>query len=61
MNLTMNSTMIKPGARVWPKLVLQLQPVILLHEKFLAVYKSGTGTWGRVCGEFGLGDARRGT
>ena len=26
-----------------------------------AVYKSGTGTSGRVCGDLGLGDARRGT
>ena len=26
-----------------------------------AVYKSGTGTRGRVCGDLGLGDARRGT
>ena len=28
---------------------------------FLAVYKSGTGTSGRVCGDLGLKDARRGT
>ena len=27
----------------------------------MAVYKSGTGTWGRVCGDLGRGDARRGT
>ena len=26
-----------------------------------AVYKSGTGTSGRVCGDLGLGEARRGT
>ena len=26
-----------------------------------AVYKSGTGTWGRVCGDLGLRDARLGT
>ena len=25
------------------------------------MYKSGTGTLGRVCGDLGLGDARRGT
>ena len=25
------------------------------------MYKSGTGTSGRVCGDLGLGDARRGT
>ena len=61
MNLTMNSTMIKPGARVWPKLVLQLQPVILLHEKFLAVYKSGTGTRGRGRGDACVGSWELGT
>ena len=28
---------------------------------FLAVYKSGTGTSGRVCGDLGLKAVRRGT
>ena len=27
----------------------------------MAVYKTGTGTLGRVCGDLGLGDARGGT
>ena len=29
--------------------------------KSSAVYKSGTGTWGRVCGDLGLGDVKYGT
>ena len=33
----------------------------LIRAAFWAVYKSGTGTWGRVCGDLGLGNARRGT
>ena len=39
--------------------------LLLLQKKapgvLWAVYKSGTGTSGRVCGDLGLGDARRGT
>ena len=32
-----------------------------INLNYVAVYKSGTGTSGRVCGDLGLGDARRGT
>ena len=30
----------------------------LQNSHVWAVYKSGTGTWKRVCGNLGLGDAR---
>ena len=39
-------------------LVLIRHPCVLIVR---AVYKSGTGTSGSVCGDLGLGDARRGT